>query len=44
MQSFLYTSRRGFRAATIAAVKAATKRSMQQGGLPADVISQKFNL
>lgn len=34
----------GFRAATIAAVSAATKRSMQLGGISAEDISHKYNL
>mmetsp|Transcript_22596 Transcript_22596/g.27713 ORF Transcript_22596/g.27713 Transcript_22596/m.27713 type:complete len:280 (-) Transcript_22596:245-1084(-) len=34
----------GLRAATISAVKAATKRSMQLGGVPQDEISHKHNL
>lgn len=34
----------GFRATTISAVTAATKRSMQLGGIPADEIAHKYNL
>lgn len=36
--------RGGFRSATIQAVKAATKRSMQLGGIPEDDIVHKYNL
>jgi hypothetical protein len=35
---------RGFRAATINAVMAATKRSMQMGDIPEDDIRHKYNL
>ena len=34
----------GFRSATISAVKAATKRSMQLGGVSEDDITNKYNL
>ena len=34
----------GLRAATISAVVAATKRSMQLGGIPEEVIRNKYNL
>lgn len=34
----------GFRSATISAVKAATKRSMQLGGVPEEDIANKYNL
>jgi len=39
---FVFSS--GLRAATISAVKAATKRSMQLGGISNEEISQKHNL
>lgn len=35
---------RGFRSAAISAVTAATKRSMQLGGIPEDEIRNKYNL
>lgn len=34
----------GFRSATINAVKAATKRSMQLGGIPEEEIRHNYNL
>ena len=39
-----YDILRGFRSATISAVKAATKRSMQLGGVSEDDITNKYNL
>ena len=40
----VFTFDRGLRAATISAVKAATKRSMQLGGVPPEEIANKYNL
>lgn len=43
-RSILYNILSGFRSATISAVKAATKRSMQLGGVSEDDITNKYNL
>ncbi len=42
--NIMFSNYSGLRSAVISAVTAATKRSMQLGGVPADVISQKHNL